>query len=144
MKKLIVLTVILLSTASTFLFAQTKAGRVDTTQHTTLYTCPMHSEVLSHEPGHCPKCGMKLTLSKKEEMKMSITKNYTCPVHTDVVSHDPGQCPKCGRKLNLSAKEQMKAETAKLYTCPMHPEVALDKNGVCPKCGKDLVEKKHS
>lgn len=24
------------------------------------YTCPMHPEVRSHEPGSCPKCGMTL------------------------------------------------------------------------------------
>ena len=24
------------------------------------YTCPMHPEVVSEEPGHCPECGMKL------------------------------------------------------------------------------------
>ena len=24
------------------------------------YTCPMHPEVVADEPGHCPKCGMKL------------------------------------------------------------------------------------
>jgi len=24
------------------------------------YTCPMHPEVLSDQPGNCPKCGMKL------------------------------------------------------------------------------------
>jgi FtsP/CotA-like multicopper oxidase with cupredoxin domain len=24
------------------------------------YTCPMHPEVVSEEPGHCPQCGMKL------------------------------------------------------------------------------------
>jgi hypothetical protein len=26
----------------------------------TLYTCPMHPEVVSDKPGTCPKCGMKL------------------------------------------------------------------------------------
>jgi len=25
------------------------------------YTCPMHPEVLSDQPGNCPKCGMALT-----------------------------------------------------------------------------------
>lgn len=124
--------------------AQTKAGRVDTAKHVTLYSCPMHSDVQSHEPGKCPKCNMDLALSGKEKMKASITKNYTCPLHLTVKSHDPGKCPQCGRKLNLSPKEQMKAEVVKLYTCPMHPDVALDKDGKCPKCGKDLVEKKQN
>ena len=27
----------------------------------TLYNCPMHKEVVSNQPGKCPKCGMKLT-----------------------------------------------------------------------------------
>jgi FtsP/CotA-like multicopper oxidase with cupredoxin domain len=26
----------------------------------TVYACPMHPEVVSEEPGHCPECGMKL------------------------------------------------------------------------------------
>jgi hypothetical protein len=30
----------------------------------TLYTCPMHPEVISDKPGKCPKCGM--TLAPKE------------------------------------------------------------------------------
>jgi len=122
--------------------AQEKAGKKDTTQHTVMYTCPKHSDVVSNEPGKCPKCGMDLNLSAKEEMKMQVTKAYSCPIHKDVTSHDPGKCPQCGRKLNLSPKEQMKAEVTKIYTCPMHPDVSLDKDGKCPKCGMALVEKK--
>jgi FtsP/CotA-like multicopper oxidase with cupredoxin domain len=30
----------------------------------TTYTCPMHPEVVSDEPGHCPQCGMKLLPSE--------------------------------------------------------------------------------
>jgi hypothetical protein len=29
-------------------------------QRPTLYTCPMHPEVISDKPGKCPKCGMTL------------------------------------------------------------------------------------
>jgi transcription initiation factor IIE alpha subunit len=140
MKKIILLGIVLLTVLAPE-FSQTKAGRKDTTQPK-FYTCTMHPEIMSATPGKCPKCGMDLVLSTKEQMKETVMKTYTCPVHVDVFSHDPGKCPKCGRKLNLSPKEQMKAEVAKTYTCPMHPEVALDKDGVCPKCGKQLVEKK--
>lgn len=142
MKNLILLVVLIMSFSSGA-FAQLKAGKKDTTQHARFYTCPNHPDVVKHQPGKCPKCGMELTLSGKEKMKAGITKTYTCPVHLDVVSHDPGKCPKCGRKMNLSPKEQMKAGVMKTYTCPMHPEVALDKEGYCPKCGKPLVEKKN-
>lgn len=27
----------------------------------TTYVCPMHSDVVSDSPGHCPKCNMKLS-----------------------------------------------------------------------------------
>jgi hypothetical protein len=30
----------------------------------TVYTCPMHPEVISSSPGKCPKCGMKLVPKK--------------------------------------------------------------------------------
>ena len=140
MKKIALLIFVLFSSSS-LLLAQ-KAGRVDTLNHPTFYSCPMHPEVTGHEPGKCPKCGMELSQSNKEQMKAKQSKNYRCPVHADVASHDPGKCPKCGKKLSLSAKEQMKAEITKIYTCPMHPDVALDKEGKCPKCGTALVEKK--
>lgn len=123
-------------------FAQ-KRGNTDTLSHATIYTCPMHDSIASKMPGNCPVCGMKLTASKKEEMKMQQTKRYTCPVHTEVTSNHPGKCPKCGKALTGSPKEQMKAKVVKLYTCPMHPEVALEHDGTCPKCGSQLVEKKN-
>jgi transcription initiation factor IIE alpha subunit len=142
MNKIIILGLGFLIT-SLSVFAQ-KTGRKDTTQHLTLYSyaCPMHPNFISDKPGKCPKCGMDLTLSKKEQFKRDVAKIYTCPVDADVISTQPGVCPKCGKNLTLSAKEQMKMEVMKTYTCPMHPDVASDKPGKCPKCGMDLVEKK--
>ena len=131
-----------LTISSVSVFAQEKAGKKDTIQHTVLYTCTMHPDVTSDKPGKCPKCGMDLSLSKKEEMKKQVTKTYICPVHIDVVSDKSGKCPQCGKKLSLSSKEQMKTEVMKQYICPMHPDIASDKPGKCLKCGMDLTMKK--
>lgn len=141
MKKIIILAIAFLITAPV-VFAQEKAGKKDTTQHTILYTCPMHPDIVMYKTGTCPTCGMKLEVSKKELMKREVTKNYTCPVHADVASNKAGKCPKCGAKMNLSPKEKMKAEVVKQYVCPMHADAKSDKPGKCPKCGMDLSEKK--
>jgi hypothetical protein len=42
------------------------------------YTCPMHPEVITDHPGHCPKCGMKL-VPKKEETKAKPKSNARAP-----------------------------------------------------------------
>jgi heavy metal-binding protein len=34
-------------------------------EQSTIYSCPMHPEVKSSQPGKCPKCGMKLVLNKE-------------------------------------------------------------------------------
>lgn len=140
MKNIAVLVIALVSVSSMG-FAQKKGAVPDTIKHVTFYTCSMHSDVHADKPGKCPKCGMALNLSTKEQAKASEMKNYICPIHTEETSHDPAKCPKCGKKMNLSSKEQGKAASMKLYTCPMHPDVALNKDGVCPKCGKQLKEK---
>ena len=58
-----------------------------------VYTCPMHPDVVSEEPGRCPECGMKLMPVE------SPPTSYACPMHPQVTSDAPDRCPECGMKL---------------------------------------------
>lgn len=123
-------------------FSQSKLGKTDTMRNTVLYSCTMHPDVSSSKEGKCPTCGMKLELSKKEQMKRAVTNNYTCPVHAAVLTKNPGKCPECGMDLKLSPKEKMNVNMRTNFTCPMHADVVRDKDGKCPKCGMNLTKVK--
>ncbi|MDP2363328.1 MAG: heavy metal-binding domain-containing protein [Ignavibacteria bacterium] len=68
----------------------------------TLYSCTMHPDVNSLQPGKCPKCEMDLIPSeytKIDSTKSSNEDYYTCSMHPEVHSEKPGSCPKCGMEL---------------------------------------------
>ncbi len=56
------------------------------------YACPMHPEVVSETPAHCPQCGMKLVAT-------AAATTYVCPMHPEVFSKVPDHCPRCAMKL---------------------------------------------
>jgi len=77
-------------------------AQVQTTDYSTIssdsfYTCPMHPEVESTDPGSCPKCGMALEPKGVPVVKTKI--QYTCPMHPEIIQNHPGSCPKCGMAL---------------------------------------------
>lgn len=96
-----------------------RSGRDDSSAASvpeTLYSCPMHPEVISAGPGRCPECGMDL--EERPGAPEEITRlygehaqghdqgdaasgavqadRYTCPMHAEIVSDEPGRCPICG------------------------------------------------
>jgi len=40
------------------------------------YTCSMHPEVISQEPGKCPKCGMNLVKVKTDEQQPAASEQH--------------------------------------------------------------------
>ncbi len=117
-----------------------------------LYTCPMHPEVLTEEPGSCPKCGMDLVpvkstgeeqgqMHKQEDNEVQL---WTCGMHPEVLVDEPGQCPKCGMNLVPVKKEPAKESPAEgerkilYWQAPMDPTEIYDHPGKS-KMGMDLI-----
>ena len=77
----------------------------DSLEHSsdTLWSCPMHPEVLSEGRDKCTECGMFLeeragTPAEREVLygpKGAQPGQYTCPMHPEVISDEPGRCPDC-------------------------------------------------
>lgn len=89
-----------------------------------LWTCGMHPNVITEEPGQCPICGMNLTPVKRtdevEEPAATVIEAeepaaetaqaqlWTCGMHPNVITEEPGQCPICG--MNLTPVKQAAAD----------------------------------
>jgi Cu+-exporting ATPase len=63
----------------------------------------MHPEVVSDEPGDCPKCGM--ALEPMDPVPAASKTIYTCPMHPEIEQDHPGDCPKCGMPLEPKSVE---------------------------------------
>jgi Cu(I)/Ag(I) efflux system membrane fusion protein len=108
-----------------------RAGRSDASavgHPETLFSCPMHPEVVSSEAGRCPECGMDLEErpGSPEELTQLYGEaplphdhgdamsdaahgdHYTCPMHPEIVSSEPGRCPICGMFLEEVAVAEEK------------------------------------
>ena len=98
-----------------------------------LWTCGMHPNVITEEPGQCPICGMNLTPVKntaeaeeqsvdeqamdEQAMDAAQVQLWTCGMHPNVITEEPGQCPICGMNLTpvkntAEAEEQAMGEHA--------------------------------
>jgi hypothetical protein len=73
MKKVMLMAVAILFATATVFDAHSTNLVSDTTKKVkpakVVYTCPMHTDVVSYKPGKCPKPGCGMTLVKKSDLK---------------------------------------------------------------------------
>ncbi len=155
-KRIIVLITLLAAALLVIAIGCSKNNKTEQTKQASAemnYFCPMHPEVVSNEPGLCPKCNMHLvhkdSLSSGEMGHMADTTKqmYTCPMHPEVTSDKPGICPKCNMNLepvktsSMDNDEESGHSSVQQYTCGMHPQIVTNEPGLCPICNMNLVPK---
>ena len=91
----------------------------------TVWSCPMHPEVVGEESGRCSLCGMDLEERAKSPEEL----------HAGHESHDESS-------MDHEAEPHRGEADETVYACPMHPEVTASEPGRCPSCGMFLEESK--
>lgn len=118
------------------------------------YTCPMHPNVISGEPGSCPICGMHLVKMVQNEATQptQADQSHAHHGHADHGSaaqvssplghahsaHDHAGQSRAAQPNVLGISEP--ADSTDKYTCPMHPSIITYEPGSCPICGMNLVK----
>gem|GEM_PF-1597646 len=98
------------------------------------WTCPMHPDAVSEEPGKCPICNMDLVLAER---------GADVDVHTD--QHMQGGADSMHETqddIGVRDRERQSMERAgdlQEWTCGMHPSIRSAQPGKCPICNMDLV-----
>ena len=126
MKKQIYALIILFAVAALVVVSgcsDQKTGQKVQADSSQVYTCPMHPEVVSDEPGLCPKCNMNLV--PKEE------------------AHDHSEVESSSSMEHMPEMESSSESDSKVqqYTCGMHPHIIVNEPGICPICNMNLVPK---
>ncbi|PTA48806.1 efflux transporter periplasmic adaptor subunit [Shewanella morhuae] len=108
------------------------------------YTCPMHPEVISHEPGRCPQCNMFLVEQQAVASPTDKHSEHQNAEHQNA-EHRPTLATKSSSlvfdtpapKADSLVKAADNVITIK-YVCPMHAHIISDVPGTCPICGMNL------
>ncbi|MEE8404459.1 MAG: efflux RND transporter periplasmic adaptor subunit [candidate division Zixibacteria bacterium] len=94
-----------------------------------VYTCPMHPEVVSDEPGLCPKCNMHLVPKEAAHDHSEMESSSRMENNSEMEDH---------AKMVSAPESDSKVQQ---YTCGMHPQIITDEPGTCPICNMNLVPK---
>ena len=120
---------------------QNKSVPDTTKQATVIYTCSMHPEIQSMQPGVCPKCGMAL-IKKSEPSEKKPKKHNMRMMHSmmsGMSEMENMEKDNSAEKNKITNDSTQKEEV--LYTCSMHSEIQSNQPGNCPKCGMTLIKK---
>lgn len=88
---IIIALVLVVSIPVYFLFFSANQNKSEASVEKQLYTCGMHPQIISDEPGYCPICEMKLVPIKQGNQKTGERKIlfYRHPMNPEIVSDHP-------------------------------------------------------
>ena len=96
-KKIVVIIGLIIAVAVTgyFIFFNSSGSKdISSVDEKQLYTCGMHPEIISDEPGLCPICEMNLTPIKKDNKKNSGENKilyWRAPMDPNEIYNEPGK-----------------------------------------------------